>query len=231
MGSHPQCVYTWQKALLFILLSTLFPLALFAFLHARVDQAVMAIIQEPMREVLPTQCLAEYLNLSVDHPISFTHFPLKEAKKRLEEMPIIQQATLKKIRPNILYINYVVREPVAILGNQSNLAIDREGRSFPFQIFYTTKQMPLLYSHGKGHAIFLDLLAYPVKMVDLCDIDAPTLGKRQIIVQMEDGTFLRLPVRDYKEAMEHYNLLVKKNSIHSKIIDFRIPNTAYLQNG
>lgn len=121
-----------------------------------------------------------------------------------------------------------MREPLARLGSQSNLAIDAEGISFPLNPYFEPKDLPILYSNGKGHRIFLELLNYPVKMMDLLAIDAPTLGSRQVVVEMEDGTLLRLPARNTKKVLENYTLLTTKKDVAGRIIDLRIPNTAYI---
>jgi len=220
--------YSWKKAVMLIFFSTLFSLSLFAFLQTRGDQAVVAIIQAPHGESLPTQCLAELIGLSVDQPLSFSHFPMKAAKERLEQTACIAKASLKKIRPNILYVEYTLREPIARLGNQSNLAMDASSATFPIEPFYTPKDIPILYSDGKGHEIFLQLLDYPIKKVDLSAVDAPSLGSRQIVVEMKNGALLRLPVHNCKKTLDQYMLLAQKKDLSGHVIDLRVPNTAYI---
>ena len=216
--------YSWKKALLLIFFSTLFSLSLFAFLQTRGDQPVMAIIQEAQKEKVPTQLFAELLELSVDQPVSFAHFPLKEAKKRLEETSFIRTVSIKKIRPNALFIEYSLREPLALLGEKSNLGIDEEGVAFPLNYYTKREELPILYSKGKGHELFLKLLDLPVKLIDLTKVDAPSLGQREIVVQLVDGRWLRLPVHHMEEAVRHF----KKCNVPGKIIDLRIPKTAYV---
>lgn len=220
--------YSWKKALLIIFFTTLFPLALFFFFHACEDHSIEAIVQDSKNEPLTTACLAEIIGLSVDRPVSFKRFPLQEAKKRLLEMPQIMEVRLKKIRPNILYIQYALREPLAKIANHTNTYIDKEGCLFPQKPYYKARPLPLLYPAKGGHQVFLDLVQYEVKMIDLSSIDSPTYGERQIVVKMQNDALLRLSVRQYKDDLERYFLLEKEMDVSGKIIDLRIPNLAAL---
>src|SRR5689334_10077878 len=69
----------------------------------------------PQREVLKTTYLAEWIGLSCDRPCSALSLNLEKAKQRLLRSPLISQAELKLIKPNALYIDYTVRQPIAWL--------------------------------------------------------------------------------------------------------------------
>lgn len=107
---------------------------------------ITAIIQTgPEREVLKTSYLAELLELSVDIPTNIYAFDIKKGEEKLLASPLIESAQIKKILPNILYIDYEVRKPVAWLGDYQNVAIDKEGYLFPMVPFFSPKELPEIY--------------------------------------------------------------------------------------
>ena len=220
--------YSWKKASILIALSLLFSFTLFAFFRSIGDQPVVAIVQEPQTYELQTTCLAELLELSTDHPLSFSHFPLKEASQRLSQYPFIASANVQKIRPNILYIRYALREPIAIVGNFSNTAIDATGKLFPIAPFYKPLKLPTVYLEENTLDKMLYILQYAVEMIDFTSANDNSLGKREIVVHMQDGAFLRLSTHRYREELFNYTLLAKKMEVRGKMIDFRIPNVAYI---
>ena len=98
----------------------------------RVDQMVCYIVQTGMqREALHSDYIAELLDLSSDHPKLFSAFDEEAGKKLLLKSPVIKEASIKKIPPNMLYVDYTVRKPEALLANFSNIAVDKEGYVFP----------------------------------------------------------------------------------------------------
>ena len=58
---------------------------------------------------------------------------------------MIKEVTVKKIFPGTVYIQYVIRTPIAFVGDFSNTVIDEEGVLFPFRPFFTPKYLPKLY--------------------------------------------------------------------------------------
>jgi POTRA domain, FtsQ-type len=93
-------------------------------------------------ERLKTVYLAELLELSVDRPCNFYEYDLVKAENRLKSNPLIKSATVKKIPPKTVYVDYALRQPIAFLGDYSNTAIDSEGYLFPFKPFFTPKSLP-----------------------------------------------------------------------------------------
>jgi cell division septal protein FtsQ len=93
-------------------------------------------------ECLKTVYLAELLDLSVDKPCNFYQFDVKNAQKRLESNPLIKSASIRKVPPKTIYVDYTLRKPIAFLGDYTNTAIDIDGFLFPFKPFFTPKQLP-----------------------------------------------------------------------------------------
>jgi POTRA domain, FtsQ-type len=107
---------------------------------------IVAIVQTtPNKESLKTTYLAELLDLSIDHPTNLYRFHSKEAKAKLLSSPIIKEATVKKILPGTVYVDYTLREPIAFLGDYTNVVVDAEGYVFPFKPFFTPKKLPEIY--------------------------------------------------------------------------------------
>lgn len=107
---------------------------------------IVALIQTgPEKEALKTAYLAEILGLSADRPVSLYAFDTKKAEEKLLTSPLISQASVKRLPPGTLYIEYEVRKPIAWLSDYKNIAIDREGYLFPVTPFFSPKQLPEIY--------------------------------------------------------------------------------------
>lgn len=183
-------------------------------LHAQ-DEAyrIVAIVQtttEP--EALKTVYLAELLDISVDKPTNLYRFNSKEATRKLLGSPLIKDAQVKKIRPGTLYIDYVMRKPIAFLADFTNTAIDSEGYLFPYKPFFTPKKLPEIYLgissmeqsqkgpwgicvQGKQVKLALSLLQHLnktycsdkcyVTRIDVSKANALSCGQREIVAILE----------------------------------------------
>lgn len=106
---------------------------------------IVAIVQDSKdRESLKTSYLAELLNLSVDKPENLYRFNVKEGEIKLLNSPLIEEASIVKLKPGTLYITYKMRQPIAFLGDYENIAIDDAGYLLPFTPFFTPKNLPIL---------------------------------------------------------------------------------------
>jgi hypothetical protein len=215
-----------NKALFWILLSTLFVtgtagLGLLYFqyikeMHAQDDTyRIVAIVQTtPEPEALKTVYLAELLDLSIDQPSNLYRFNTKEARRKLLASPLIKEAHVKKIRPGTVYVDYLVRRPIAFLTDYTNTVMDNEGVLFPYKPFFTPKKLPEVYLgiqhpieqtqldlwgravHGKQMELALSLLQFfnteycsetcCLRRIDVSKAYAPSCGQRQIVVVLED---------------------------------------------
>lgn len=206
-----------------VLISGSVSLSFIFFNHVRQWRAnddkfrVVAIVQTgPEREALKTEYLAELLNLSVDQPTNLYHFNSKEAVQKLLLSPLIKEASVKKILPGTVYIDYTVRKPIAFLGDYTNTALDEEGVVFPFKPFFTPKKLPEIYlgiaTRPEAAAVGKRLWGIPMKegraklalsllkkickhccdstchvvKIDVSKAFASSYGQRQIVVVMEE---------------------------------------------
>lgn len=104
---------------------------------------ITAIIQTgPEKEALKSAYLVELLELSLDQPTNLYAFDLEKGEKKLLSSPLIAEAKIKRESPNILYIDYTVRKPIARLGDYQNIAIDKDGYLFPITPFFAPKELP-----------------------------------------------------------------------------------------
>lgn len=217
-----------RKALLWLLLSTLLisgtaGLALLYYRHVRDLYAnddtyrIAALVQAtPDTEGLKTVYLAELLDLSVDKPSNLYRFNSKDARRKLLASPLIKEAQVKKIRPGMVYVDYVMRKPIAYLTDYSNTAIDSEWVTLPFKPFFTPKRLPEIYlglegpvegspvSGGEwgtklqGDRVDLAKEVYAhilenylnentyLRRIDVSKAFAPSCGHRQIVVMLEE---------------------------------------------
>lgn len=216
-----------RKALLIIALSTLtISGSCYAVLHyvkhlrekQRNDPAynIVAIVQtSPHAQGLKTSYLAEVLGLSADRPGNLFQFSSVEGGRKLLESPVIKSATVRKIRPGTLHIDYELRKPIAYCGDYLNMAIDADGVVFPINPFFTPKLLPEIrlgdgfscnsskgkevvwggVVEGAAKELAFTLLEEVPKALEqgtvLLGIDvsrafAPSDGQREIILRLED---------------------------------------------
>lgn len=177
---------------------------------------IVAIVQtSPHAQGLKTSYLAEVLGLSTDRPGNLFQFSSMEGKKKLLDSPVIKSATVRKIRPGTLHIDYELRKPIAYCGDYVNMAIDADGVVFPINPFFTPKLLPEIrlgdgfscrsskgnevvwggVVEGAAKELAFSLLEEVPKALEqgtvLVGIDvsrafAPSDGQREIILRLED---------------------------------------------
>lgn len=234
-----------KSALLWIVLATLLisgstGLGIFYYLNLkkqhRQDDAyhVIAIVQAgPYKGTLRTLYFAELLELSIDKPKNLYEIDLEQETKRLLASPLIQSATITRMKPGTLVIDYVPRFPVAFLGDFTNTAIDAKGVLIPFKPFFSPKKLPVIYVGGLGDEIrwgisieeikgtfpitlFLNFESMcktegiTLKMLDLVNAQDPNIGKREIVANIEEGLVnwsLRLTYEDFDQGLARFKVL------------------------
>lgn len=258
------------KALFFIFLSALlisgtsWSLFFFAkyFYHSRWQNArynIVALVQTgPERESLKTSYLAELLDLSSDKPTNIYQFDLNEGQKKMLSSPLIKSASLKRIPPGTIYVEYAIRRPAAFLEEYSNTALDEEGVLIPFKPFFSPKKIPKIHlgleneyeavwgakiSDEKLKTAFKILNAagpiaekkgLTIESLDMSQWLAKSYGQRQIIIKLvsENGVefFLRLNHKEFIKNLRQFSRLDKLPIGEAKmlIFDLRIPHLAFM---
>lgn len=232
------------RALFYIVASMLVTCALFPLLLKVYrstpeikDTRVRSIVQTgPQKEALKTEYLAEVLGLCADRPPEASALDIKKLRARLLASPLISQAAVSLLKPNLLYIDYTVRRPIAYLADAENVALDREGVPFPFAPFFSPKNLPAIYlgqSPTWGHSLkgkpldlAFDILAslteeLHVTWIDTSQAFSESLGKREIVLGVEDTLYqepdeprifphlLRLSPDGYAKQLGNYLTLRK----------------------
>ena len=112
---------------------------------------ITAVVQTgPEKQALNTDYLAEVMDLSVDDPTPVKAFSIKAATQKLLESPVIQEASVQLVSPGIVYVDYTMRHPIALLRDFENVALDATGTLFPFSPFYSPKNLPEIYLGLEG---------------------------------------------------------------------------------
>lgn len=173
---------------------------------------IRAIVQTgPQKEALKTGYLAELLELSDDKPTLSSDFDTKQAVQKLSSSPVISEAEVKIQEPGILYIDYTTRQPIALLLDYENVALDKEGYPFPVAPFFTPKKLPEIYlgmdeeiewnQPIKGEKIelafsLLELINGPivsdlfnVKRIDVSNAFEMSYGRREIVLFTQDEIY------------------------------------------
>lgn len=192
---------------------------------------INSIIQTgPQKDALKTVYLAELLHLSFDRPLSIHNFDSEKAKSLLLRSPVIKEARVSLVPPQTIYIDYTVRQPIAILYDLENRGIDEEGHIFPLSPFFPPKKLPEIYFNelpppGKSYDLarsiikLLSKAPFTIKRIDVSCAFANTYGKREIVLLLEDEilrkragkdeifTFprlLRLNTKNYESQLGNY---------------------------
>ena len=161
-------------------------------------------------DMLKTGHLAELLGLSIDYPSNLYDYDKEAAAKKLMQLPLVKEAKVTKIRPGTIHIDYLLRQPIAYLGDCTNTAIDAEGVVFPFKPFFTPKRLPEIYLQnreekdiplwgsqleGERKELAFKLLVLApdycdsqstLRSIDVSDAFATSDGRRQIVLMLEE---------------------------------------------
>lgn len=212
---------------------------------------ITSIIQTGLdQKALKTDYLASLLSLSRDKPTNLYLFDLKEGEKKLRACPVIKEAFLQRKGPDTLYIDYTLREPMAMIADFENMAVDIEGHLFPFSPFFSPKNLPeVRLGLGKfpgwdtplvGFSFVVKVIPllehYGLKplLIDVSQIEAPSLGKRQVVIRLENH-LLRLTPDGYEQQLGNYleflhelKFQETETGLTLKVIDLRLPKMAYV---
>lgn len=198
---------------------------------------------EASSNALPLDYLCEWLDLSVDHPSNLYQLKKPDLEKKLLSSPLIREAKVSKVLPDKLMIHYLVRKPIALLGDYHNVAIDHKGFIFPYRPFFADKKLPIFYLGEKDCAwnrpikgphfqtalkLYKLLPKESLHHIDVSKLSEKSLGKREIVVTLEEEErqiFLRLTPDNYLQELTNFQ---KIGSFKGSIVDLRIPQLAFI---
>jgi hypothetical protein len=204
-------------------------------------QTITKILQRgSQKEALSSRYLAEVLSLSIDRPSLAKNFDLTLAAKKLCSSPVIEKAKVFLQQTDTLVVDYETRRPAALLYDYTNIALDAAGVPFPLFPFYSPKNLTEIFL-GEGVVLqwnkaiahpklelalklykILSLAPFALKRIDVSEAFADTLGKRQIVLILEESfkmpwqtqeitcilpRILRLNTKDYLQELGNYLVL------------------------
>lgn len=179
-------------------------------LHDRTYDIVAIVQTTSHQDLLKSGHLSELLGLSVDKRTNLFAFDLADAEQRLKDTVAIKEAFVRRIRPGTVHVELTLRDPIALVGNYHNTAVDAEGIMFPLKPFYTPKKVPTVFFEegafddsrvwgntirGGTASLAYDVLEGAAKIlgnsttilaVDVSRGFAPSFGQRQIILTVAE---------------------------------------------
>ena len=152
-----------------------------------------------------------------------------EARARLEALPWVQSAEVRRVWPDRIYVRVVERKPVAIWQNDGELAvIDRTGHAIAGEDVTRFTNLPLVVGKGADAAAggLLDLLARQPLLRNHVKA-AVRVGERRWNLRLDNGVEVRLPEEGAEAALAELVRLAREQDILSrdiKAIDLRFPD-------
>ena len=198
----------------------------FFSVHSKKTECTHLILTGPQRDALSSYFIEEMLNLSQDQPDNIKKISLKKKKKMLLSAPMIKEANFFVQPPSTLYVDYVLREPIALVEDLPNMAIDEKGYLFPFSPFYSPKDLPSFYFGDKmgrplsfetpisDEAFFLakeilDLFTkeaheerFVIKKIDVSCAFEQSLGKKEVVIVLAED-----PIDPRQESISYLHYL------------------------
>jgi cell division septal protein FtsQ len=195
------------------------------------------------KEAIPTQILSELIGLSCDKPTHIYQFDTKKAEAKLKAFPFIKQAKITKKKPDALYIDYSIREPIAVVKDYSDLAVDEEGVLFSYKQFFSPQSLIEIYLGGnfqdkkdvdKRKQLALSTLQLlnkkfentllSIKKIDVSNAYLESFGKRELVVLIDDKEeetffpyYLRMSLFEPEKQLTNFLVLRKELSKQHKL--------------
>lgn len=237
------------KILFAIFLIVLF-ISVGSFFLEHEDKHITHTVNEPLGDAISSIFLWEAMGLSVDHPLK-NNTSTELLKKKLLKLPCIKSADVHYVDQTTLGIQYELRKPIAYLSIYHNICVDQDGVKFSLYPFYSPKSIPHLYckeeEFNEVFPLYLEIFkALPeelhnsISKVDLYHALERNKGKKEIIIEINhkriEGNhhyFLRLSPKNLDQQFANFSSLKEQlQKVYpqkiSKVIDMRIPSTAYL---
>ena len=164
----------------------------------------------PQRDRLSSLYIEDLLHLSVDHPTHYKDFDCKQATTCLLQVPMIKTAHVELIGKDTVYVDYLLRNPIAKVYDYENVGCDEEGYLFPLAPFYSPKELPEIYFGQTIPVIesFSQLLTSPafelalsiiksldpiakednfrIKRIDVSSAFLESLGRQEIVIDIQE---------------------------------------------
>ncbi len=171
--------------------------------------------------------IMETLGIERDAPI--LAFDPHVAKRRLEALPWVGNATVERRLPRVIYVHLVEREPLALWQNEGKLAvIDRSGQVIPGVPAETHAHLPLVVGKdAAAHAA--EMLAMLAREPELNTRVGAVIRvrNRRWNVRLQGGIDVRLPEGDPAGAWAQLARIQREHGVLGRnvvTIDMRMPD-------
>jgi len=176
-----------------------------------------------------TQRSAIMAALGVARDVPILGMDPRAAKRRLESLPWVRQATVERRLPGIVFVRLTEREPIALWQNNGALVvIDEQGKVISGALPSAFTKLPLLV--GKDAPSFANAL---IEMLDSePDLRARVAAAvrvrgRRWNVRLDGGIDVRLPEDDPAAAWTNLARMQREQSVLERdvvTIDMRVPD-------
>lgn len=210
---------------------------------------IVAIVQKShSHDYIRAPYLAELLDLSTDQPVNLYAFDQKEAYQKLQETKVFKELKVHAYRPGVVFVEYTLRAPVALIIDFENRAIDKEGRHlFPMTPFFTAKNIPEIYLgryEQKRIDFALQLIqffkdTFPIFSLKRLDVSHAfsKSANREIVLLIKDTKkeyLVRVALKTYQEDLSrfftHLSTFDTVNpDARLQIVDLRVPRIALIR--
>jgi cell division protein FtsQ len=184
-------------------------------------------------EMNPTELLQV---AGVDPRGSLPFFDAARARERILSMPLVKEATVRKLYPNALSITIVEREPYALWQNHGDVFIVSSDGT-PIDRFADARfaKLPMVVGEGanKKAAAFVKLLEAAPDLRGRVRAGI-LVGERRWTVKMDNGIDVRLPEENAAKAFARLSALVRDQKILDRdilSIDLRLPDRVVMRLG
>lgn len=179
------------------------------------------------RHNAPADLILKVVNIQRGKPL-LSYNP-HDIKQQLEEISWIRQATVKRQLPNIIFIQLVERQPVALWQHQQrHYLVDEKGVIISGDNLQAFDKLPIIVGRDAPvHAPHI--LSLLNKFPDIRNkITALVrVGERRWDLQLDRTLQIKLPETGIEEALVKLDLLIKQKKVNSKevsVVDLRVKN-------
>ncbi|NGX63439.1 MAG: hypothetical protein KR126chlam6_00851 [Candidatus Anoxychlamydiales bacterium] len=168
---------------------------------------IKTIYQNPKNINLDVDYISELLNLSIDNPTNIFLFDENRALQNLLKNPVILNPSVKKKKPDCVFVDYDLRAPIAKLFDFDDVLIDENGYIFPNHKVFKNMNLCKIYLNldefqgykkidTKEAQLAIDILQklknsgftdiVKITLLDTSRAFAQSYGKREIIMQVDE---------------------------------------------
>ncbi|WP_293863155.1 cell division protein FtsQ/DivIB [uncultured Alsobacter sp.] len=172
----------------------------------------------------------------VDPRGSLPFFDAAKARERILAMPLVKEATVRKLYPNALSVTIVEREPYALWQNHGDVfVVSSDGT--PIDRFADARfaKLPMVVGEGanKKAAAFVKLLDAAPELRGRVRAGI-LVGERRWTIKFDNGIDVRLPEEHPGKAFARLSALVRDQKILDRdilSIDLRLPDRVVMRLG